>query len=283
MDMDWQNEEFETLLRKFRLKEARPHTLVQPDGIRRYRVKIAAAAALVIAIGASAAIVRQRSVRKEVPAVAETIKEVPGPVVVETPVPIATATTPAPTPPQTKTPSIKPDPKAPEPLLQLTKVIPAEPQDAGPLSTQDSPQQAGVEENKGHKAFLAACGSCHAVDLVQNSHFDTPQEYEAIVNRMVNIGAPVSPQETSAIVDYLFKTYGKKPPAAASDDWGTEKFNRACGSCHAPELADDRKGADKETYRTIVNRMIGYGAGVAPDQIDPLVEYLFKTYGRKLR
>jgi hypothetical protein len=28
--------------------------------------------------------------------------------------------------------------------------------------------------------------------------------------------------------------------------------------------------------------MIAYGAGVAPDQVDPLVEYLFKTYGKKL-
>jgi mono/diheme cytochrome c family protein len=274
MDMDWQNDEFETLLRKFRLREARPLTVVQPAGIRRYRVKIAAAAALVLAIGASAALVRQRSVKEEVHAGA-----------IATPVAAATATAPLPIPPvpQTKTPSIKPDPKPPEPLLQLTKILPAEPQDAGPLSNQDSPQPTEAEEHKGHKPFLAACGSCHSVDLVQTSHFETPQEYEAIVNRMVNIGATVSPQETSAIVDYLFKTYGKKPPAAASEDWGTEKFNRACGSCHAPELADDRKGADKETYRTIVNRMIGYGAGIAPDQIDPLVEYLFKTYGRKLR
>jgi mono/diheme cytochrome c family protein len=273
MDMDWQNDEFETLLRKFRLREARPLTVVQPAGIRRYRVKIAAAAALVLAIGASAALVRQRSVKEEVHAGA-----------IATPVAAATATAPLPIPPvpQTKTPSIKPDPKPPEPLLQLTKVIPAEPQDAGPLSKQDSPQPAEAEEHKGHKPFLAACGSCHSVDLVQTSHFETLQEYEAIVNRMVNMGATVSPQEMSAIVDYIFKTYGKKPQAPApSEDRGKTVFNVACGSCHVTGVMDGRKDADKETYRAIVNSMIGYGAGVAPDQIDPLVEYLFRTYGRQ--
>src|SRR5687767_3807691 len=71
MDMDWQNDEFETLLRKFRLRDARPLTPVQPVGLRRYRVKIAAAAAVVLAIGASAAIVRQRSVKNDAPAIVE--------------------------------------------------------------------------------------------------------------------------------------------------------------------------------------------------------------------
>jgi len=277
--MDWQNDEFETLIRRFRLREARPLTPVQPAGIRRYRVKIAAAAAVVLAIGASAALVRQRSVKNNTPAIV-----VAPPIAIETPAPVARTATAVPIPPlpqETKTPSIKLDPKAPEPLKQLTMVVPAEPQDAGPMSKQDSPQQAGTEENKGHQAFLAICGSCHAVDLVGNSHFDTPQEYAAIVDRMVSIGATASPQEASAIVDYIFKTYGRKP--AAAEDRGKTVLNAACGLCHAVDLMDGRKDADKETYRSIVDRMIAYGASVAPDQIDPLVDYLFRTYGRRLK
>jgi mono/diheme cytochrome c family protein len=281
MDMDWQNNEFEALLRKFRLREARPLTPVQPVGIRRYRVKIAVAAAVVLAIGASA-IVRQRTVKNDTLAIVEA-----PPIAIETPAPVARIAAAAPIPPlpqEAKTSSAKLDPKAPEPLKQLTVVIPAEPQDAGPLSTQVSPQEAAAEENKGYKAFLTACGSCHSVDLVQNSHFDMPQEYAAIIDRMVSIGATVSPQEAAAIAEYLFKTYGKKsdrPQDITPDILGRTVFNAACGSCHATDLMDSRKDADKETYRSIVNRMIAYGASVAPDQIDSLVEYLFRTYGRR--
>lgn len=299
--MDWQNDEFETLLRRFRLREAQPLTPVQPAGIRRYRVKIAAAAAVIFAIGASAAIVRQRSVKNEAPAVVE----VP-PAAIETPAAVPTAMTAVPIPPvpQGKTPSIKLDPKAPEPLKQLTVVVPAPPQDAGPLSRQDSPpvptptdqpakvlsgqiiavpiiQKQGVPaEDQGRQIVNNACGLCHSPDLIGNSHFGTVDEYVAMVNRMVGMGAPLSPSQVATVADYLFKTYGPKPESAV-DDRSKSVFNLACGTCHGTDLVDGRKDADKETYRSLVDRMIAYGAGVTPDQIDPLVEYLFRTYGRR--
>ena len=57
----------------------------------------------------------------------------------------------------------------------------------------------------------------------------------------------------------------------------------ACDTSIAPfgNPAIGRKGADRESYRMIVNNMIAYGASVAADQIDLLVEYIFKTYGRR--
>jgi mono/diheme cytochrome c family protein len=277
MDMDWQNDEFENLLRKFRLREPRPLAPEQPAGTRLYRMKIAAAAALVVAIGASAAIVQRLTV-KDV-AVVEQPTEVPSTLVNEASIAATDSVTSTSIPPvpQPKTPSIKLDPKAQDPLTQLTMVVPAPPQDAGPLSKQDPPQQTGQEEDKGHRAFTAACGSCHAAAAVDTSHFETRQEYVVLVDRMVSLGAAVSPQEAAAIVDYIFKTYGK--PAGGTGDRGKSVFSVACGTCHALDVVDGRKGADKETYRSIVNSMIGYGAGVAPDQVDSLVEYLFRTYG----
>src|SRR5436190_12336849 len=112
MDMDWQNDDFETLLRKFHLREARPLAPAEPVGIRRYRLRIAAAAAVLLALGASAAIVRQRSARNVAPAIVEA-----QPVAVETPAAVATTAVAPPLPPvpQAKTPSVKLDPKPPEP------------------------------------------------------------------------------------------------------------------------------------------------------------------------
>jgi len=282
--MDWQNDEFESFLRKFRLREARPLTLEHPSSSPRYRVKIAAAAALIFAIGASAAIVRQLTLKKEAPAAVPTAPEAfTGPVAV-TPAP------PLPPVPQPQTPSVKMDPKAKDPLLQLTKVIPPPPvlQDEGPLSKQE-PLPLQIEftnafkggEDEQRKLFNNACGSCHAVNVVENTSYQTRQEYAAMVDRMAAIGAAVSPQEASAIVDYIFRTYGRKAPA--TDEPGRSVFSTACGTCHAADLVDGRRGADRETFRTIVNNMIGYGASVPTDQVESLVDFLFKTYGRRLR
>ena len=103
--MDWQNDDFETLLRKFHLREARPLAPAEPVGIRRYRLRIAAAAAVLLALGASAAIVRQRSARNVAPAIVEA-----QPVAVETPAAVATTAVAPPLPP-VPAPAVEPAPK----------------------------------------------------------------------------------------------------------------------------------------------------------------------------
>jgi cytochrome c553 len=258
--MDWQDNEFEGFLKRFRLREPRPLTIAQDvRRVRSHRRKIAAAAVLMVAIGASAAIVRQYAVKPE------TLKQEP-PIVgpIEVPLPL---------PPVPET-SSKPDPRPPEPLKQLTKVIPAaETQDAGPLSnpkpTFDDIIQ--VEEDPGRRLFFEACVSCHDADLTATSRFESRDEYAALVERMVGRGASVSEQQLPLVVDYLFRTYGTRKALVTS----------TCTGCHGMDVVESLKGDNREAYRAMVDKMISFGASIPADQVGPLVDYLFRTYGSR--
>jgi cytochrome c5 len=268
--MDWQDNEFEGFLKRFRLREPRPLPIAQEFRVvRSRRVRIAAAAVLVVAVGASAAIVRQYVVTPA-PLAQEPLIHT-GPVApVSPPLPVV----PIPPPPVPSVASVKPDPRPPEPLKQLTKVMPPlEAQDAGPLSNpRPTFDIVEVEEDQGRRLFFDACGSCHDAELTATSRFDSPQEYAPLVERMVGRGASVSEQQMPVLLDYLFKTYGNR---------GNATVNAACTGCHALDVFGNFKGADRSAYRVMVERMISYGASVPADRVSPLVDYLFRTYGNR--
>jgi cytochrome c5 len=101
---------------------------------------------------------------------------------------------------------------------------------------------------------------------------------------MIGAGAQVSAQELPVLVDYLFASYGKAgaTPAAQAGgaDPGKAILDAACTSCHGLEGLPNHAYADKEPYRSLVSNMVGYGASVSDSQMEPLVDYLFKTYGK---
>jgi hypothetical protein len=51
------------------------------------------------------------------------------------------------------------------------------------------------------------CVRCHALTIVENSH-KSPEEWEATVTRMVQLGAKLSDKQAEAVIDYLSETYG---------------------------------------------------------------------------
>jgi mono/diheme cytochrome c family protein len=295
--MDWQDNEFEGFLKRFRLREAKPlpaaaeTPIIPKPHVRQWR--IAAAALLVVAVGASAAIVRQLSVKSPTESVVEkTPAPTPAPNVDPVAVESQTASTSSQPEERPAAPPAKLDPKPRDPLKQLTKVMPPQ-QDAGP---QSPPAPAPNPPNKpfddivyvpvadtgttspGQQILNTACGNCHSIAVAVKSNFETPQEYVSLVNAMVGMGASVTTEQAAVLSDYLFKTYGRK---ADPEDRGKTVFTNACGQCHALEMMDNRKDGDRASYADLVNRMNDYGAGLNPAQIDPLLDYLVRTYGRK--
>jgi cytochrome c5 len=55
------------------------------------------------------------------------------------------------------------------------------------------------------------CSICHSLDYIQmNSVFLDRKAWEAEVNKMIKVmGAPIKPDDTPKIVDYLASHYGK--------------------------------------------------------------------------
>lgn len=60
------------------------------------------------------------------------------------------------------------------------------------------------------KAILeTACTACHDLDLVQDEHL-SKEDWQMLVNSMIQKGASVEGKDVPMLVDYLAKTYGPK-------------------------------------------------------------------------
>ena len=68
-----------------------------------------------------------------------------------------------------------------------------------------------LTEGPGHDQVQASCSMCHSLDyIVTNSPFQDKAAWEKTVNKMVTVyGAPLTPEESAAIVAYLDRHYGK--------------------------------------------------------------------------
>jgi len=83
---------------------------------------------------------------------------------------------------------------------------------AAPVSALAADESSLVlADGAGRERVQAACSMCHSVDyIVMNSPFQDTAAWEKTVNKMVRVfGAPLSPEDTAAIVAYLGVHYGK--------------------------------------------------------------------------
>ena len=71
-----------------------------------------------------------------------------------------------------------------------------------------------LKEGNGVQQVYANCSACHSVDyIVLNSPFLDRKGWEAEVTKMSKaFGAPVKPEDTAVIVDYLVRNYGTEAP-----------------------------------------------------------------------
>jgi cytochrome c5 len=153
------------------------------------------------------------------------------------------------------------------------------------LGGQPQPPQAQTQskfpEGPGRAILERACGACHGADTITKYNYATAQEYRDIVESMIGTGAIVSQTELPVLVDYLFANWGKKTPAAAAVDPGKAILDTACTTCHSLDVMTSHVYAEKAPYQSLVDNMIAFGATVTDAQKVQLVDYMFKTYGKK--
>ena len=85
---------------------------------------------------------------------------------------------------------------------------------AGPAVLADE-SSVRLAQGEGVEQVQAACAICHSLDyIVMNSPFQDRAAWEKTVTKMVKVmGAPLTPEDTTAIVAYLEANYGKGAPA----------------------------------------------------------------------
>ena len=67
------------------------------------------------------------------------------------------------------------------------------------------------------------------------------------------------------------------------DDAGKNILDKACGSCHVVGVAASARYRTREEYEALVSKQVAYGAGVSQTEVPVLVDYLFRTYGVRMR
>jgi len=137
--------------------------------------------------------------------------------------------------------------------------------------------QSDALEAAGSALVNGNCATCHGVDLITSKQA-TRTDWQGVVDRMKGYGAVLDDTQTTTLLDYLVKHYGPKETAAAADA-GKELLESYCATCHDLDLVSGRTGTEAEWY-DVVDRMNGRGAGVPPNDVMPLVQYLVKTYGQ---
>lgn len=151
-----------------------------------------------------------------------------------------------------------------------------------PASAPQQQAQSGFPEGPGRAILEKACGSCHDAGAITKYHYATANEYRDVVESMIGTGAVVTDAEKPVLVEYLFKNFGKKPdPNAVADDPGKDILERACTVCHGLDGLVNHVYDSPGPYQSLVENMVSYGAPVTDAQMKPLVDYMFKTYGKK--
>ena len=68
---------------------------------------------------------------------------------------------------------------------------------------------AAPPATEGKQILESACMQCHSLSRVESKNLTKP-EWQGIVDRMKGKGVDIPESDTSALIDYLVKTYGPK-------------------------------------------------------------------------
>jgi mono/diheme cytochrome c family protein len=91
-------------------------------------------------------------------------------------------------------------------IVLLLALLPA----CGPATT-PTPAPSTSEPSSqydGQALLQERCTTCHSLSKVEDER-QTPEEWKATVDEMVELGAVLTPEEASALIDYLAQTYPK--------------------------------------------------------------------------
>jgi mono/diheme cytochrome c family protein len=140
---------------------------------------------------------------------------------------------------------------------------------------------------KGREAFGQACLQCHGTNRATIQR-KSEESWRGTVYSMISRGSNLMPDEIEPVIAYLTATYGpgSAPPGSADspgsdalpDEPGREILVSSCVQCHAMEMILEAKKSEPEWKQT-VDRMVGYGADVTPEQQNLVVKYASAHFG----
>lgn len=119
------------------------------------------------------------------------------------------------------------------------------------------------------------CTVCHTRERIDAASKDVAG-WTATVDRMIGYGAQLSASERDLLIAHLA---GRGATVTVDPNDPEMIINVRCTVCHTRARIDDEE-EDLEDWTEIVNRMIGYGAQLTPQEKQTLISYLVATHGK---
>lgn len=129
-----------------------------------------------------------------------------------------------------------------------------------------------LPEGPARKTVERVCATCHELNVVTDKRLGRSQ-WQDIVNEMIGFGAKLSKSQSSDVVNYLARNFGKK-------DRGRELVEDVCTYCHGLDKLNGQQ-LSKEEWRDLIKGMIFEGAPVTEEEFSLIVDYLAKNFGKK--
>jgi cytochrome c5 len=153
------------------------------------------------------------------------------------------------------------------------------------VPTQAGPTGAALS---GEDLVNERCTTCHSLDRVNQAMAagTSRAQWEQLVDQMIAFGAQLSPDERTAVIDYLSGSGATPAPAAtpttasAALD-GAQLVSERCTVCHSIDRINNKiaSGADRAAWEQTVNRMISHGAQLNADERQAVLDYLVAQSG----
>jgi len=136
--------------------------------------------------------------------------------------------------------------------------------------------QNSAPQDPGQVTLNRACTVCHNLgEITKFKGYYNRDQWADVVRTMRADGAQVQDSEVTALVDYLFRTYGK---SELPEGDGRKILESSCVGCHDLSVVTQAKHS-KSDWQDVVGRMIGNGAPVDAAQVPTLLDYLSKNFG----
>jgi cytochrome c5 len=156
--------------------------------------------------------------------------------------------------------------------------------------------QAPLPEGDGKKIVENVCTACHGLDVVTDKKMGK-DDWQDVVNSMIDRGAALTKEENATVVAYLAKNFGKANDGklakndagrnfaehkavdkSAKNDPGRKLFEDVCWTCHELDRAS-KEALTKAEWTDLIKGMISEGNVVTDEEFSILVDYLAKNFG----
>ncbi|MFN0124352.1 MAG: hypothetical protein ACKV2V_27955 [Blastocatellia bacterium] len=149
-------------------------------------------------------------------------------------------------------------------------------------------QSDGLAEGAGVEILRGQCLNCHQSDLIVAQRLSNAG-WGRELDKMTRWGAKLKDTDREPLLEYLTRHYGPRPlrtatvptaPAVNNDSVsrGQAIYEAKCLLCHESDLIVAQRLARPGWVRE-VEKMTRWGAKITDAEKDPLVDYLFRSYG----